>query len=347
MKLLRLTPLLALVAPAVLHAEITPGEPIDVSKIVMQPKSWEKGGHEMKMVPWVGKHITFLTVSEDLDKKVMNEFIGHLDDAWALYEKVTHQKPRPLRMAEGKPTIIALPADNLTCGYGCGYVGATGIEMTHFYRQQFPELQADSKAVPHCFFYEMGRNYYTFGRKHSEFTTGFAVFMRYVCIDTLKLSDVDAGTRTAIEKAIDIYEESDDIAFLPAFTRVYGISEKQPRLKNHGVSDQPVMYASAMLKLRKSFGDEWVSEFFRQLDTCPPFNGDTKEGARNQAISWYVAASCAKKKDLSAIFAGKWRMELPAEAKKLMAEVDWKTEQKAGDLVTKLIASGGFPEIVE
>ena len=46
--------------------------------------------------------------------------------------------------------------------------------------------------MPHYVFYEMGRNYYTFGDRHSCFITGFAVFMRYVCMDALKCEDTDA-----------------------------------------------------------------------------------------------------------------------------------------------------------
>jgi hypothetical protein len=44
----------------------------------------------------------------------------------------------------------------------------------------------------------MGRNFYTFGDRHSCFTTGFAVFMRCVCMDTLGCHDDDRRTREVI-----------------------------------------------------------------------------------------------------------------------------------------------------
>jgi hypothetical protein len=40
-------------------------------------------------------------------------------------------------------------------------------------------------------------NFYTFGDRHSCFTTGFAVFMRYVCMDTLGCHD-DEQVREAV-----------------------------------------------------------------------------------------------------------------------------------------------------
>ena len=43
--------------------------------------------------------------------------------------------------------------------------------------------------MPHYYFYEMGRNFYTFGDRHSLFITGYAVFMRYACMDALKCED--------------------------------------------------------------------------------------------------------------------------------------------------------------
>jgi hypothetical protein len=65
----------------------------------------------------------------------------------------------------------------------------------------YPALQRDPLAIPHYVFYEMGRNFYTFGDRHSCFVTGFAVFMRYVCMDTLKFHDEDRRTRQTIEEA--------------------------------------------------------------------------------------------------------------------------------------------------
>ena len=108
--------------------------------------------------------------------------------------------------------------------------------MTHFHAGHLPALTKNSKAVPHAYFYEMGRNYFTFGGRHDAFTTGFAVFMRYVCMDLLELHDIDKGTRHTIFAAIAKYEMG-DLPFLRTFTNAGGLSEKQNRLK--GASSSP------------------------------------------------------------------------------------------------------------
>ena len=60
-------------------------------------------------------------------------------------------------------------------------------------------VETQPQAMPHYAFYEMGRNFYTFGDRHSCFLTGYAVFMRYVCMGTLECADPDRETRRAMD----------------------------------------------------------------------------------------------------------------------------------------------------
>ena len=112
--------------------------------------------------------------------------------------------------------------------------------------------------MPHYVFYEMGRNYYTFGDRHSCFITGFAVFMRYVCMDALQCEDTDAQTRKVIESVEPRFVASER-SYLDLFTMSTGVGEKVSRIKDANgkvihPSDQPVCYASAMLRLRRENG---------------------------------------------------------------------------------------------
>ena len=313
-------------------APLKPGKPVDYKTLAFYPKKWTAGGHATELVPWEGEALIFLASGGDQDPAVMSTFVGNLDAGWKLYADLTGAQPRPHKILEGKPTIAAVP-NGTTCGYGCGYVGATGIEMTHFHDGHLPAVTKNPKAVPHAYFYEMGRNYFTFGRRHDCFTTGFAVFMRYVCMDSLDLHDIDKGTRETIFAAIGAYEKS-DLPFLRTFTNADGLSEKQNRLKT-SPTDQPVMYASAMLHLWKTHGDDWLRRFYRQLATCPPANAKSKDGAQQQCYHWLLAASCAAKADLSPTFVDKWRLELTPEQKTELAGVDW----EAADLKAGAIAA--------
>jgi len=302
---------------------LKPGEAVDYSKLAIYPERWKERKVDTKLYPWQGKEVVLLTTKDDLDGEVMARFVSQLDAGWKLYADLIGKSPRPFKQVAGKPCIAAIPGAELTCGYGCGYIGATGIEAAGFYATDYPLAKKNPNAFSHYYFYEMGRNYHVFGDRHSLFITGYAVFMRYVCMDALKCEDPDAGTRKVIEQAEQGYADS-KLSFLQAFTTLDGLDEKTPRLKGISPSDQPVLYAAAMLKLRKdNGGDEWVKRFFAALHKCPEVKADTKEKALKQSLSWLVSASVAAKKDLTPVFVDRWRMPLSDATRKALKEVDW------------------------
>lgn len=315
---------------------ITPGNPIDFAPLAFYPDRWRKHGVPLEMVPWQGEHVVFLTNTAELDGAVMADLLAKLDAGWQHYAMLTGQQPRLFKQIDGLPTIAANPGGHLTCGYGCGYVGSTGIELSAFYARDYENIKKNARNVPDYYFYEMGRNYYTFGNQHSCFITGFAVFMRYVCMDKLELTGGES-TRETIESAIEEYAKT-DVPFVKAFTTLDGLSEKENRL-TISPSDQPVMYASAMLKLRKdNGGDEWVARFFKHLATCTAVKPDTKEGGLKQSLNWLVAASCAAGKDLSPVFVDQWRMPMSPEGRKAFQAVRWDDPRiNAGQVVRNFL----------
>ncbi len=331
-------------APAVYGQTLPPGEVMQYEKLAFYPERWKDNHVSTELIPWEGKEVVFLTTTTQFDQAVMARFVGRLDAAWKLYANLTGARPERFRQFHGKPTIAAVPDASLTCGYGCGYIGASGIEVAGFYDSDYPLAKRDAAAFSHYLFYEMGRNYYTFGDRHSVFITGYAVFMRYVCMDALKCTDPDSQTRKTIEDCETVYAAS-DVPFLTAFTNL-GEGEKGHRLVDaHGnavqPSDQPVMYATAMLKLRKeNGGDEWVKRFFGHLAHCPPSTGDSQSGVIAQCLNWLVASSAAARKDLSPLFADRWRMPLSAGQRTAMGQIDWNDSRlDVGKVVARLTAA--------
>lgn len=329
-------------------AEIQPGEPVDFEPLAFYPERWKKRGIELKMIPWRGEEVVFLTTGPDYDHEVIAGLLHKLDSGWKHYRKLTSSQPRAYKQLDGQPTLAAVPDFSLTCGYGCGMVGATGIELGAFYRSDYRAISRNHAAVPDYYFYEMGRNYYTFGDRHSLFITGFAVFMRYVCVDHLDLQ-TDVALRQTIEDAQEVYAAS-DITFLQAFTTLDGLDEKTNRLKDAdgesiSPTDQPVMYASAMLRLRRECGgDDWVQRFFTQLRNCPnvrvdPEADEAKQAGIRQSMNWLVAASCAAGEDLCPVFVDEWRMPVSEAERYRLEAVDWKAQNlDAGELVRQVLA---------
>jgi hypothetical protein len=295
-------------------------------------------------VPWAGEHVVFLTTHDALDRKLMGRWVSRLDEGWRLYEDLTGRKPSPFRHIGGKATIAAVPSAELTCGLGCGFLGATGIELAAFYDHDYPLLVENPLAMPHYVFYEMGRNFFTYGNRHSCFTTGFAVFMRYVCMDALQCEDPDESTRKIID-AVERRFGNSEVGFLGLFTMATGIDEKTPRVKDAAggwihPSDQPVCYASAMLRLRRDHGgDAWVKRFLHEIAQAPESPPDTPEGARQQCWHWLLAASIAAGKDLSPLFAGEWGLPVSDGTRAALKKIDWqKPEINLADVAAAVTA---------
>jgi hypothetical protein len=314
-----------------------PGMAVDYAPLAFFPKRWQEQKHSTQLVTWEGKQVVLLTPKKDLDPEVMAIFLERLDGGWKYYADMLGQSPRPAKLLNKKVTIAAVPDVRLTCGLGCGQVGATGIEIGGF-DNDYVRITKNQKLFPHYYFYEMGRNYFVFGDRHSSFTTGFAVFMRYCCMDKLKCEDDEAALRKQIEQAEEHYSKT-DLTFLQAFTMQGGLGEKAPRLKDvPGPSDQPVLYASAMLKLHRDYGgDEWVGRFFHQLATCPEVKPDKPEGALRQSLAWYVCASLAAKQDLAPVFVERWRLLLGAETRQALKGIQWENNELTAANVLKML----------
>ena len=364
-----LLPLLLTLVISHLQAEdvapLKPGERFDYSKYAFEPKLWEERGLSLQLTPWTGKNVIFLTTDDTLDPGLMGIWVSRLDAGWQLYAGLTGRMPSPLGQFEGKVTIAAVPGYDLTGGAGCAYIGATGIELAMFYDDNYPELRTHPKAMPHYVFYEMGRNYYTFGDRHSCFITGFAVFMRYVCMDALRCEDTDARTRKVIEGVEPLFSAS-GLTFLDLFTTSTGVDEKESRIKDGSgkeidPSDQPVCYASAMLRLRReNGGDGWVKRFFHELAACPKSDPGTKEGALNQSWYWLLCSSVAAQKDLSPVFAGEWKLPIAEDTRAALGRIDWKKKgltlkdvtetvtpvRKSLDTAPRTTLAGGVPQLV-
>lgn len=318
----------ALLSTPLFAGDLKPGEPFDYPSMAFYPERWKAKDVTAPMLPWVGEKVALITPDEPLDGKVMGQFVGHLDRGWNLYREIVGKDPRLHKNFEGTPTIAVLPKRGLSCGYGCGYVGSTGIEMSDF-GSHYKKAKANPLNVPHAYFYEMGRNYFVFGDRHSCFKTGFAVFMRNVCMDTLGLNDTDKATRKTIDRAIDLYEKN-DMSFLDAMTSFGPHGEKGNRLKDERgkaivPSDQNVIYASLMLRLRKDYGgDEFVKRFYQGLHNSPSFKPVDATTARKQCLTWLVCASVAAKEDLSKRFTEDWKLSLDEKTVSGLQKIDWK-----------------------
>lgn len=304
-----------------------PGEPILYQPIY--PALWNAAGASREYYPWVGERVTLLTTHTDLDRPDVRRFLARLDAGWESFEELSPARPRPYLTCEGKPTIACLPpgSERLTCGEGCSFPGVTGIEVLGFYDRDLPELAADARVFRPYYFHEMARNFFVYGDRHSLFQTGFAVFLRYVTMDRLKLKDPLSELRDAIEGLEARYAAS-TLPWVEAFTG------EGDRLEDVRPSDPTVLYGSIQLALRRRHGgDRWVERFLAELMRCPEHPWDTPEGVLGQAESWAAAACVAARRDLCDELVGRWRFPLRPELVAVLGSTRYDRETHAEALL--------------
>ena len=93
--------LLVLRSPAAEPAPLTPGKPVDCSKQVFQPKSWDKLGLGTELIPWTGSKVVFLTIDNTLQTQVPDvplHGISNFTVHWDTTSIVTHSEDATVRL---------------------------------------------------------------------------------------------------------------------------------------------------------------------------------------------------------------------------------------------------------
>jgi len=127
-----------------------------------------------------------------------------------------------------KGVTIAVVADGKTCGGGCGYVGAAGIEiMQSVWEAMLSEAkEGRCSQIP---MYELGRNFYSLSQKvdFGGLMTGFAVYHRMKIASTENMSDHDGISwvdfDSKVKGLIDTYLSDDTLTFDNTFAVDKGI----------------------------------------------------------------------------------------------------------------------------
>lgn len=324
--------------PPTLTSGSEDGEEIDYAPLSFYPERW--AGCDAKMTVFEGEHVVFLALSSrgPYAAPVMRFLLDRLDRGWAVYMELLACAPprarRPGLAVRGKAALVAaVPEACRTCGYGCGFVGVTGIEVAGFYSRDYPRMCAEARRgelahFEHYFFYEMGRNYYLFGDRHRAFATGYAVCMRYVLMDLCGCVDYDDETkvRRAIEKCESAFASLTEpkLDFVDAMTSGGKLCERDDRIPGLSPSDQPCMYASVQLYLYREYGGKaFLKRFYCALQALP---ATLPTLARTQCLAWVVCACAGARSMLTDDFVSRWRFGLRDTELQALAGTDWTSE---------------------
>jgi hypothetical protein len=262
----------------------------------------------IQLYPWEGKKVVVLTVSNSLDPIIMGKILTALDMSYATYNDLTKFTPGNAKSYNGKLLIAEIPQSLKSCGAGCGYLGATGIQIYDTYFQKLYAGVKNKNQFDQVLFYELGRNFWDYSswtsklafKENDSVVTGFAVLMRFVTMaaNDIPLSDFNSYTGEEFSETVKnlakVYLSTPNFAF----SNTFAIGKSPGAL---GASD---LWASIMMDFAKRYGEkDFYTEFFKSLQALPKVN-TTLEAVKN----WETALSKATKTDVSDEFMNTWKM---------------------------------------
>jgi serralysin len=263
--------------------------------------------HQETLIPWQGQRVTVLVQGGvSRSAAVMTSLISRLDSAWNYYATTTGRTPGIAHSLNGR---VELAEVNTTCGAGCGYLGATGVEMQKTYFENMYKQVANANQYDQTPFYEFGRNYWfwsdalQFKSSSDPVVTGFAVWMRFRSMSAGGVTGAPFnGTpfntfRSQVAHLVTQYEADTSLTFAGTLG-----SGHSPGL--YGGTD---FWASIMMQLASRHGNQiFVNRFWHKASSLPA--ASSTAGA---VTNWLTAANYASCVNLTAVFYGRWGFPHP------------------------------------
>ena len=231
----------------------------------------------------------------------MSKWVNAMDGTYNYYYSCTNQYPTcytDITCFNGKSTIARVDA---TCGAGCGYLGFTGIEMLNTYFDTFYNSLANDNLYDQVPFYEFGRNYWFYSSKlqyksNDPVVTGYAVFMRFMAMDYLKLPGANFGSWT-------FQQFQDNVkGLLSSYMADPTLNWSNTLALNQGIASSGLgatdLFASFCFYLKENYGGHtWVQNVWKYAAQRP--DAVTTQDAVDNFI---IAASQAANTNLSGLF---------------------------------------------
>lgn len=252
----------------------------------------------------------------------MERLIGVFDRVRGFYREATGRDPSPGKLFEGRATIAEV---SKTCGAACGYLGASGIELTPgVFRDLYDGFVARGE-IDQALPYEFGRNFWFYspqlapkGSAHNHaFVTGYAVFMRFPALDAAGVpvgrfrDRSGAEFRRCVEELVDLYVADRGLSFTN--TLATGAGPKNPM----GLNGTDLFASFCMRLARDHGGSDFVKRLWQEVGRRP-----TAKSPQDGIDNFVVAASLAAKKDLGPLFADVWRWPVSERARSSCREVN-------------------------
>ena len=270
-------------------------------------------GDTLSLYAWEGSHVTILSRKSSLSSIIMGRWGVVMDSTYTFYKRATGQVPDPYppTTLNGRVTIADVP---YTCGAGCGYLGAHGIELLNEYFDKVYDQISKNGTYSQIPFYEFGRNFWFYSpqlqyKQNDPVVTGFAVFMRFMAMEATGVEGAPWHGHP-FDDFVDAVKELVEIYLADSFyswENTLGQGKGVINPKNLGGSD---LFASFLFQLRDNYGGEkFVNNIWKEA-AKRPVAVTTQDAVDN----FFLSACSAAETNLTEQFEI-WRWPLSDQAK--------------------------------
>jgi hypothetical protein len=270
-------------------------------------------GTVYNLYKWEGSKVALLSSSPSLDLPTMTKWVEKMDETYNYYALCNGREPylyTGVTYINNRSTLAQVPA---TCGAGCGYIGATGIELQTTYFNNMYNYILGNNQFDQAAFYEFGRNFWFYTtqlayKTNDPIVTGYAVFMRFMAMEYTGVDGAPfngtlpfADFLSQVKGLLNTYLSDQTLSW----SNTLGVGQGIPN-NTWGATD---LFASFCFYLKEHYGGQaWVQNVWKYAGLRP--DASTTQDAVDNFI---IAASQAAKTNLAALFTS-WRWPVSTNA---------------------------------
>ncbi|GAP68706.1 por secretion system C-terminal sorting domain [Bacteroidales bacterium 6E] len=267
-------------------------------------------GDKYQMLLYEGELVNLLIPDTLIhDDTTLTKMVIAMDSVWQYYLDMTKVSPAP-NGPWGSKGFCAFVG--VTCGYGCGMIGACGIEVGWSDWKNFYDnvKYFNNYAILKVPYYEFGRNFYN-GQIQSKLS-----------VDPFHWPDANMGYLNAIYNLdlylpdqyenevgykFDLVHRANEFILDTAVNSIGQVYENALYPFEHGnVNFKPYFNAGLIEKLATDYGEEFIMNFYNELYKLPNHNNNIVEAFSNLCI----ATGKALNKNMKPFFKDAYKMPL-------------------------------------
>ena len=259
----------------------------------------------LNLYAYSGEKTILLSDKNDHDSLIMQQWLASMDGAYLYYTLCTGREPNfftGFTYVNDRSTIARV---DKTCGAACGYIGWTGIEiMNTFFDRFYDDLEKRGEYGQEPF-YEFGRNFWFYSdqleyTENDPIVTGYAVFMRFMAMDYLKLKGAKFWSWTFDEFRGEVNGLLKTYLADPSYTWENTLAKGQG-LRNTQLGATDLFASFCFYMFDNHGGHEWVKAVWKEAGILPK-----KNSTQDAVDNFIIASSRAAKQNLIPLFTS-WR----------------------------------------